>query len=437
MINEIINTQIKDIQSLINKGATLTDAVSGYFKAAVNDTETQKIILRELSEIHKDKAEELEALEALYPEDVEFDHNPEELEKYLKNYKQDDGYECSIFATGPEKYDKLIFDRGTMNFIGARTSRGKTTAMVSMTVDALLQNKKVLFATFEETGRQIETRLVLNLAYRKLLADERFNKDNADKAENKEFWNGSYSVLSEIQTVNFSPGKIFQSFVRNDWKNADYNPFKKDQKQTHFAEKSMEVLKDVLQEAHKEVKAFLINKNLIIFDGYLTDLQHYLDRLTSIQRGTVIFADYIQKIPTPGINGNRYEGIKRLLKEIDTVVKKKDLICINGAQFGRVDNKTNAKLKDSFTDESFQESSDIEQIGEIEIGIGREPVIKKENDKKGNPLENSSDNEDKPRMFFSILKNRNGENNPALEFDLVDGRKFSYFMANTKIKGHY
>ena len=407
MSNAIIDKHINEIQGSIITGISLVEAVSSHFEE-VPDIDLQKAILRELAGIYQDQAEELKKL---YPWNPEFfTRDIVDFENYFKTYKPESGYICNVFATSTFEDGKLVFDRGTMNFIGARTSRGKTTAMVSMTVDALLNDKKVVFATFEETDRQIITRIVLNLTYKLILQEYNDNEAN---------------FRSRINLTPFSPGKIFQSLIRNDWKNADYNPFKsnaEDQDKKDLAE-----LSDKLNRAYADVQGILREGRLMIFNGYLADFQNYLDTLANIERGSVVFADYIQKIPTPGRDtGNRYENIKRMLREIDSTVKKNGIISINGAQFGRTDNKTNPKIKDSFTDEAFQESSDIEQIGEIEIGIGREPA--REDEKKGNKNE---------RMFFSVLKNRNGKNDPAMEYDLIDGRKFSFYMANTKIKGHY
>lgn len=407
MSSAIIDKHINEIQGSIITGTPLVDVVSSHFEE-VPDIDLQKAVLRELAGIYQDQAEELKKL---YPWNPEFfTRDVVEFEQYFKTYKPESGYICNVFATSNFDDGKLVFDRGTMNFIGARTSRGKTTAMVSMTVDALLNDKKVVFATFEETDRQIITRIVLNLTYRLILQEYNDNEAN---------------FRSRINLTPFSPAKIFQSLIRNDWKKADYNPFK-----TNVEDQDANDLKELsykLKRAYADVQEILREGRLMIFNGYLADFQNYLDTLANIERGSVVFADYIQKIPTPGRdNGNRYENIKRMLRDIDSTVKKNGIISINGAQFGRTDNKTNSKIKDSFTDESFQESSDIEQIGEIEIGIGREPA--KEDKKNGSQEE---------RMFFSVLKNRNGRNDPAMTYDLIDGRKFSYYAANTKIKGHY
>ena len=416
---------ITDIIQLIKENSDPIEAVKNYFESEVTNIDLQKVILRKLAEKPEFKGKE-EELKKLRPRDANSFAEDEGFEKYLQNYDPEKGYRCSVFATSTGKYGKLVFDRGTLNFIGARTSRGKTTAMVSMAVDALLQDRQVFFSTFEETGYQIITRIVLNFAYREIM--------------------NNFDLQDEIEKTSFSPGKIFQSIIRSG--EPEYNPFDKKNKENNDSKKAAEYLKsleNILKETYyNKVKPLLRSNRLTIYNGYLNDLTSYLDELANIERGTVVFADYIQKIPTPAaINStNRYANIKQLLRDIDTVVKKNDIISINGAQFGRTDNKTNPNIKDSFTDESFQESSDIEQIGEIEIGIGRDPMNADEGrTKKGKKTESentgtagNNKGKTKARMFFTVLKNRNGANDPTKEFDLVDGRKFSYYATDLNNK---
>ena len=425
---------ITDIIQLIKENSDPIEAVKNYFESEVTNIDLQKVILRKLAEKPEFKGME-EELTELYPWDSILS-NTTKIKNYIRSYDPSKGYRCNVFATSNFDEGKLVFDRRTMNFIGARTSRGKTTAMISMAVDALLQGHKVLFSTFEETDVQIYTRIALNLAWKRILE----NKEN-----NEEFDDDDANFRSRIELASFSPAKIFQSIIRSG--EPGYNPFIA--KNDGHAVEDLELLTKMLKDADKEAEQFLQNRQLMIYEGYLFDLQTYLEMLSHIKQGTVVFADYIQKIPTPmtGSNVNRYAGIKQMLSDLYAVVKKRDLISINGAQFGRTDNKTNSKIKDGFTDESFQESSDIEQIGEIEIGIGRDPGFtaseekgkgkNKSKNKEAISTEQSGNNKPKPRMFFSVLKNRNGENDPSLEFDLVDGRKFSYYATKKPIKPHY
>lgn len=437
-MNNILDNYVNNIIDLIKDPENPLkpiEAIQKIFKDNVKDDfDIQKAILSKLAEKQEFKGIE-EELTELYPWDSILS-NTAKIKNYIRSYDPSKGYVCSVFATSKFDEGKLIFDRKTMNFIGARTSRGKTTAMVSMAVDALLQGHKVLFSTFEETDVQIYTRIALNLAWKQILE----NKEN-----NKEFDDDDANFRSRIELTSFSPAKIFQSIIRSG--KPEYNPFAA--KNDEYAVKDLELLTEILKDADKEAEQFLQNRQLMIYEGYLFDLQTYLEMLSHIKQGTVVFADYIQKIPTPmtGNNVNRYAGIKQMLSDLYAVVKKRDLISINGAQFGRTDNKTNSKMKDGFTDESFQESSDIEQIGEIEIGIGRDPGFTASEEKskskgKGKNKEvilpeQSGNNKPKPRMFFSVLKNRNGENDPSLEFDLVDGRKFSYYATKKPIEPHY
>ena len=424
-MDKLLEKRIDDIRGLIgetdpeNNALTLDPiaAVKTYFKKKGTDIETQKEILRELPSYKEFEGKE-EELKKLHPWDPAFARDSKGIKDYIKNYDPAKGYICSVFATS--KYDKLVFDRGTMSFIGAKTSRGKTTAMVSMAVDALLQGHKVLFATFEETDVQIYTRIVLNLAWKTVIENEEENEEFDDNNDPDIF-------RTHVNLAEFSPAKVFQSIIRCGG-HSDYNPFRsgavRDSKGNYGNqdEKDLKLLEEILKAADEKADSFFANGQLIIYSGYTKNFETYIDGLKNIDPGTVVFSDYIQKIPSPAKRAeNRYIGIKQLLYDINTVVKENDLISINGAQFGRIDNKTDRKMKDSFTDESFQESSDIEQIADIGIGIGRDPA-------------DPNDKNSKDKMFFAVLKNRRGSNNPAKEFDLIDGRKFSFYATDLRPK---
>ncbi|MDR2923403.1 MAG: hypothetical protein LBU85_08700, partial [Treponema sp.] len=79
----------------------------------------------------------------------------------------------------PSMFAKIYFPNGTLNYVGARTGRGKTTAMVNIGIDALFllsentQPRKVLFISLEETQLEIISRFVLCLAYRNSTAENR------------------------------------------------------------------------------------------------------------------------------------------------------------------------------------------------------------------------------------------------------------------------
>ncbi|MCQ2387836.1 MAG: hypothetical protein MJ066_05285, partial [Clostridia bacterium] len=77
------------------------------------------------------------------------------------NENENDNYKCTIFPPAGNK--TLNFPCGTLSYLGARTSRGKTTAMISIIVDALHQNKGVAIITNEESTDEIQLRLITAL----------------------------------------------------------------------------------------------------------------------------------------------------------------------------------------------------------------------------------------------------------------------------------
>ncbi|MCF0224941.1 MAG: hypothetical protein HUK20_11790, partial [Fibrobacter sp.] len=77
-------------------------------------------------------------------------------------------YHCNVFQQLDKETNKPMpvkFPNGTLSYIGARTGRGKTTAMISMAVDAVMQGKATFFYTNEEGTKQIIMRLVKAFLY--------------------------------------------------------------------------------------------------------------------------------------------------------------------------------------------------------------------------------------------------------------------------------
>ena len=229
-VNNIIDL-IKDLENPLKP----IEAIQKIFKDNVKDNfDVQKAILSKLTEKPEFKGMEEELIE-LYPWDSILS-NTVKIKNYIRSYDPSKGYCCNVFATSNFDEGKLVFDRRTMNFIGARTSRGKTTAMISMAVDALLQGHKVLFSTFEETDVQIYTRIALNLAWKRILE----NKEN-----NEEFDDDDANFRSRIELASFSPAKIFQSIIRSG--EPGYNPFTA--KNDGHAVEDLELLTKMLKDA--------------------------------------------------------------------------------------------------------------------------------------------------------------------------------------------
>lgn len=307
--------------------------------------------------------------------------NLNSFDDFLKNYDSSNDYECSVFLK--QNGDKIRFISGTLNFIGARTSRGKTTALISITTDALKNGKKAIFVTTEESSNQIIIRLISNIFFNA----EEFGIEIPQNIQN---WK------TFLKSQKFDTRKEIINALKNQTT---------DEKST------------VIKKAKEKLEEFMKNKSFCIYDSVNSqNLESMISEIEKIGEGGICLIDYIQRIKEPKNfeeKDNRFSIIKKASEKIADSAKKTGFIVISSAQFGRTGNKEKTDEADSFTDESFQECSSIEQIGEVEIGIGRHFV----NGEK--------------KIYYSILKDRgNGNFNPNEFFEIEANECFSNF--NTK-----
>lgn len=54
--------------------------------------------------------------------------NIQEFDEFVKNKNEKSDYKCRIFSI--DEKNPVIFPKGTISYIGARTGRGKTTALI-------------------------------------------------------------------------------------------------------------------------------------------------------------------------------------------------------------------------------------------------------------------------------------------------------------------
>lgn len=316
---------------------------------------------------------------------------------FLTNFNDEDNYKCNIFPKS--NYNNLVFTPGNIGFIGARTSRGKTTAEVSIAMDALRQNKKVFFVTMEESANQLTLRFLLNILY------NIGHFKNIDQ-ELTEITNGiATNWKTMLEENQFNPKQTVLSVLRNKgiadiFQNIP-NATAKFIQEINFAKEQLDF--------------YLKEEKLTIFDGMSAPtFEEMIDTMADNDKGTICLLDYIQKVKTPKDirqMENRFAVLKNASDKLANMTKKTNIILISGAQFGRTGNKDDPEAMDTFTDESFQECSAIEQIGEIEIGIGRQ-------------FKNGE-----KHSFYSILKDRdNGEYDPNVKYELAGLEKFSQFV---------
>ena len=301
------------------------------------------------------------------------------------NEDSNDNYKCTIFPPAPDK--TLNFPCGTLSYIGARTSRGKTTALISIIIDALHSNKTVAIITNEESTDEIQLRLITALM----------------------FTTKGFKIPTYIESPRDTIKDILKDILKagnglfNDPAPAENN--------------TREYLTSYCKKALNELQEYYKNERLTIFDGLdAPKFNDVLDYIDTLPQKTVVVLDYIQHARTPAgfENCTRQMQIQESSHLLTDRIKANNLICIAGAQFKRdgAYKERGDATEDVLQDGLFRESGDIEQDGHINIGIGA--FIQ-----KGVP----------PIRYYSVFKNRGGSvDNKYFTLDLA-GIGFSYIKA--------
>jgi len=270
--------------------------------------------------------------------------------------KENDDYTPGLFG-------RLGFPEGTVSYIGARTGRGKTTAMVNIGIEALFsrQPRRVLFVTLEENHKQILRRFSLCLAYR--------DADSETRA-----------ALSSV-TNPYSGKKDPKNLYKN-WKRGHDITIREGVKEFLTAIKT----------ADDKIKHEVESGNLIFFDGIGARLYEILAAVRERRRGDIVLLDYIQKIPAAHESRGGNPDLERIRdgsQQLIEAAKSRECIVISGAQFNRDSQKGTARGDDEFTDADFRGCGDLEQDGHNLIGIGRSA--------------------DKLTHYYSVIKSREAE----------------------------
>jgi hypothetical protein len=271
-----------------------------------------------------------------------------------KNYDPDKDFKPALFG--------IPFPDGTVSYIGARTSRGKTASMLNLAREALTmeQPRKVLFITLEMSPKQLLTRLALSLIYARGAAT---SPAIAAELEKREKPMRDYYRLLKDQEIEEGKGGGYQMSS-----GAVY--------------------------ARETIKTALENKMLILFDGRGMELEPLINTMkANAEKGTLILLDYIQRMPSPPeVSDSTYMRVKGISDKVLNAAAAIDAVIIAGAQFNRMRKESGQKKtdKDTFDDASFRESGDLEQDAHCAIGLGWW-------EKK------------KDARFFEVLKVRDGE----------------------------
>jgi hypothetical protein len=319
-----------------------------------NDKEKQKENIREIQRL---------AAELSFKSNLKLNeyYNSATHTHEIKTYNPDQDYTPQLFAG-------ITFPNGTASYIGARTGRGKTTAMINLTREALSGGRKVLFITLEMSCRQLTNKLILSHAYATAKNTEELNDITTP-----------YKAIFKLRKEENTDG-INRSLIAAVKASINYTDDKLDNKLFHLV------------------------------DGRGQTQDTITDLIRSQESGTVVFIDYLQRVPNAeGERFDNYMRIKKISDNLINAVVSSNVVLIAAAQLNRMSGKDNNGA-DTFTDASFRESGDIEQDAHNALGIGWDGK--------------------KEERFIEVLKTREG-GHVGLKYDVDFNGAYS-FMRNTE-----
>lgn len=301
-------------------------------------------------------------IQTITPE-LKKDFTPYNVESFINEVKTFDPskeYE-------PAGMKDIIFQHGTFNLIAARPSRGKTTLAVSLLLDAIenanlkKNNTPAVFLTFEESNKQIYTRIFNNL----LFANARKTNETKQietKRPRLQLWN----ILKDPNNPDFEGRAYYVETVKN---------------KVLELEKSGRL--QVIDFAGKNINAI---ENLLTFN-----------------KNAVVFIDYVQLIrPDPTkTNFNTLDGYNDISKRLVDAAKANNQIIIGAAQLRRLgEGASDSDNPENLNDTQLKDCGQFEQDANTIIALGRNTAYKDKDQAehdKGEPL-----------YFWKLLKNRDG-----------------------------
>lgn len=368
---------------------------------------TPLVFLNQIAEKHPGHSSDIKRLSR--NENRAYISDLAEYTKRKKDTNRNKGYTCNVFMQNNNKKKEtrpLTIPAGTLSYLGAMTHRGKTTALISIAIDAIKQNaelkatgkpySKIVFITTEETPEQIFDRMIKALLY----TDQRLNKAIFHEYAKQYTLNGDIDELDErlnAYMLTYEP-QLLQTAPQN--------------------------LQQAIYTSFETLQAYLEQELFAIIDH---TQQRTFEELTAtiktLDNNSILLLDYIQHCKSPKDNGvnNRQVIIQGESQTLADLAGQKDLVIIAGGQFNRNGNKAESesdKFKPDFLSPTlFRESGDIEQDAHLIIGIGQQSI-------------KADGNGDKPpHRFYEILKQRNHPQDTN-KYKIADNTLFSLYSCN-------
>lgn len=360
-----------------------------------NKSNLNSEIYRELAEKEQSPKAKTELLELAAKTDKIIITSFDGFWERLKNDDRNKYYQCSIFPqnnNSGRKVTPLKFPQGTLSYIGAMTHRGKTTALISIALDAILQKQKVYFLTAEEIPDQILLRMI-KAYYYKVIAEEKIMGELPDVTDIDDYF---ISKLKEyISKIDATEGK--QGIIK----------------------------KNIIKSAN-DISGYMKNGEFAIIDHtWHENFDALYDTLDKrVEEKSIVLIDYIQHLKSPDKSEykNRQVIIQTMSQRLADLSGHRHLIMIAAAQFNRKGNSKEGeqdKYKPDFLDLTlFRESGDIEQDAHLVIGIGQQAL---ENEIEGKNV----------LRFYEILKQR-GHPQDNNKYSILDNARFSLYKAETE-----
>ncbi|GHT59642.1 hypothetical protein AGMMS49531_04030 [Endomicrobiia bacterium] len=296
----------------------------------------------------------------------------DDYEQDIKNYDLNQHFKTELF-------DNIIFPSGTVSYIGARTSRGKTSALVNLAREAINnKSRKTLFISLEMSIKDIINKLILSKLY-------------------------EYSLEKKYTLDRKSPNDDLHQLIKGI---------------TIEDSKHLKEFTECFTTAKDFVKHSIENELFVLLDGRgmsFYDIKNSITTNTESVNGHVplILLDYIQKMPmNPEFRQkDEIQRIANASSELINVSIRTNAVTIAGAQFNRTSGKEDDRF-DILNDTNFRGCGDLEQDAENAIGIGW-------------------DSADQDHRFFEVLKYRQGQ--CGGKFNIIFNGQYSYMAKGERM----